>query len=51
MQKLKSIFISTYCTYLTLVAGWGLYQYLELDSKAMLIVGIQHFVGVAFFIG
>ncbi|GAA3916537.1 peroxiredoxin family protein [Litoribacillus peritrichatus] len=49
MQKLKSIFISSYCTYLTLVTLWAGYQYLQSDSVAMAVIAIQHLVGASFF--
>ncbi|MFC3151216.1 peroxiredoxin family protein [Litoribrevibacter euphylliae] len=49
MQKLKSLFISGYCTYLTLISAFSLYSYLGSDSKAMLLTAILHIIGLSFF--
>lgn len=49
MQKLKSLFISGYCTYLTLVSAFSLYSYVSSGSKAMLLTAILHIIGLSFF--
>ncbi|GLQ30155.1 peroxiredoxin family protein [Litoribrevibacter albus] len=49
MQKLKSLFISGYCTYLSLVSVFLLYSYFSSDSKAILLAAILHIIGVSFF--
>lgn len=49
MQKLKSLFISGYCTYLTLITGFAVYNYSATGSKAILLVALMHLIGLAFF--
>lgn len=51
MQKLKSLFISGYCTYLTVVTGFSFYSFSQTDSVAMALNGILHFIGLSFFLG
>jgi peroxiredoxin len=51
MQKLKSLFISGYCTYLTLVTFFSFGSYYQADSIAILLNGFLHLVGLSFFIG
>jgi len=49
MKKLKSIFISSYCTYLPVVMVWAMMEYLQTGSKAMALVAVLHGVGGGFF--
>jgi len=49
MKKLKSIFISIYCSYLPVVMVWAMMDYLQTGSKAMALVAVLHGVGAGFF--
>jgi len=51
MQKLKSLFISGYCTYLTLVTVYSFYSYGQTESVAMALSAILHLIGLSFFVG
>lgn len=49
MQKLKSIFISLFCTYLFVAAAFSLYQYSITEIKSDLLLALTHLIGLAFF--
>lgn len=50
MQILKSLFITFYLTYLTIVSVYGLWEFSNEDNESMLYVALQHIIGLGFFI-